>query len=316
MALAYAPFALVLLNLFSYRILVHSSPNGAYYTCDPAVIQSDNECVFILTDDAPWNTTLKNSYNRSVGAAFYRTVWNAHTNDIWNVTPKPWTDGDQLIKTTEKVECDAWNYVLAFELMAPLRNTLMYTPSDVINDVSQWNKLTKPLVDCSIKTEDETHEGTGLNGATVTVTIYSTESIYEVISDPSSYGQGGGPTPSGDIHNFVLQYLEEGTIDLVCLMTNLNMSRCDTIRERIGGQYCDCWMEAYEAMYGEAPQTDMNFTECGANTTTTTSTTATTQETTDESTHVFTTVGDEQSSMKENTCVIASLIAILFANFV
>ena len=77
--------------------------------------------------------------------------------------------------------------------------------------------------------------------------------------------------PAGvDIHHFILQYLEEGTMDLVCLSTDLVMEHCDAIREAagaiidqtLGTDRCNCWFDAYAAIYGVCPVVDMDFITC------------------------------------------------------
>ena len=68
--------------------------------------------------------------------------------------------------------------------------------------------------------------------------------VYEYVQNPNYK----------DIHHYVLQYLEEGTIDLVCLSSELDMAHCDVTRGNIGvekGQRCNCWFDAYKAIYGQ-----------------------------------------------------------------
>merc|ERR1711974_81334 len=59
---------------------------------------------------------------------------------------------------------------------------------------------------------------------------------------------------------------EEGSIDLVCLSTDLEMEHCDGMREvahgTAGVDRCNCWFDAYNALYGECPKFDMTFTTC------------------------------------------------------
>jgi len=38
-------------------------------------------------------------------------------------------------------------------MLVPLRNAVMFDPETVINDETEWNKLTKVFTDCSIKLE-------------------------------------------------------------------------------------------------------------------------------------------------------------------
>merc|ERR1712088_506407 len=83
-----------------------------------------------------------------------------------------------------------------------------------------------------------------------------TSQVYEYVMDPKG----------NDIHRYILQYLEEGSIDLVCLATDLDMEHCDATREIAGAtggvDRCNCWFDAYIALYGECPKFDMTFTTC------------------------------------------------------
>ena len=88
----------------------------------------------------------------------------------------------------------------------------MYDPSALTPDV--WAKYTRALTDCNSKTED--YVATRGGGSP-----YSTDQVYEYLLDPKG----------NDIHHFILQYLEEGTIDLVCLSTDLEMEHCDVMRD-------------------------------------------------------------------------------------
>lgn len=66
------------------------------------------------------------------------------------------------------------------------------------------------------------------------------------------------------MHNQILQFLEEGAIDLVCLTTDLVMERCDYIRGIMDaeGKKCNCWFAGYEAVMGVAPNVDEMFVDC------------------------------------------------------
>ena len=86
---------------------------------------------------------------------------------------------------------------------------LMYNPSALTSDV--WAKYTRALTDCSSKTVDARGGGSP----------FSTSQVYDYVLDPKGK----------DIHHYILQYLEEGSIDLVCLSTDLDMEHCDGMRE-------------------------------------------------------------------------------------
>merc|ERR1711874_611327 len=164
---------------------------------------------------------------------------------MMTVSPKPWVNGDTLVESSTLIEGDNWNgYSLIFELMAPLRDMMMYRPYDLDEDT--WAKYTRALTDCNAKTTDYVERG----GAQ-----YSTSQIYDIMNNPNYK----------DIHHYILQYLEEGSIDLVCLSTELEMDHCDVTREASGGalgKRCNCWFDAYEAIYGICPVVDMEFEHC------------------------------------------------------
>ena len=90
---------------------------------------------------------------------------------------------------------------------------MMYNPSALTSDV--WAKYTRALTDCSSKTVD--YDSSARGGGTP----WSTDQVYEYLMDPNGI----------DIHHYILQYLEEGSIDLVCLSTDLDMEHCDGTRE-------------------------------------------------------------------------------------
>merc|ERR1739848_688290 len=71
---------------------------------------------------------------------------------------------------------------------------------------------------------------------------FDIEGIYQKILNPAGT----------DIKNYVLQYLEEGLIDLVCLMTPLAKKRCDVIRcVRDVNTYSTCWQAAWTLLATE-----------------------------------------------------------------
>merc|ERR1711981_1491698 len=117
----------------------------------------------------------------------------------------------------------------------------MYKPNTIANDFSQWQNLTDAFHMCSIKINDTTcvhpDGSTGI--------AYSVDHIYAFLKDPR--GQGS----TLDFIRPVMQFLEEGAIDLVCLMTGLSMDRCDAIRKlnNVTGT-SDCWKSSCTRMYG------------------------------------------------------------------
>lgn len=240
-----------------------ASENGKYYTCLPL---TNDLCVFQKTSDAPsdWGTLSENTVDRS-GAAYYRHLTDSAGTEL-KAAPKPWTQGDKEATTTTKQSGSDWNWVLAAELGFPLRNAVMYGPAALTTaGDTEWAKLTRAFKDCHIKEADETHD---VNGNTMTV--YGRDSIWKILKAPKSNSVFTGMGPSsgtGAVHNQLLQFLEEGCIDLVCLMTTsssvLGMDRCKDIRAKWGlsdTQMSDCWQAAYKDMYGADAVTDSTFT--------------------------------------------------------
>jgi len=239
--------------------LVFASENGGYYECDVGLLASDNQCIMALTGAQPddWVTpAIPHDINHDVGADFYRGV-QSYTGDMLSVSPKPWVNGDTLVATAEDnaITGNGWSYALLFELIAPLRDYVMFDPSAL--DDATWATWTRALTDCNAKTEDYVMR---LLASRSGGTPFSTDQVYGFITQP-------GYT---DIHHYILQYLEEGAMDLVCLSTDLVMEHCDAIREAagaiidqtLGTDRCNCWFDAYAAIYGACPVVDMEYTTC------------------------------------------------------
>ena len=141
----------------------------------------------------------------------------------------------------------------------------MYHPGDA--NTTAWAKYTKAFVDCKVKDADET----GSHG-----TAFSVDNVYAKLINPNGKKSANCCAPSFeddlysagvDIHHNVLQFLEEGAIDLVCIATDLVMDRCTTMRAKWGladdsGTKCNCWMDAYKEMYGVTPTVDTTLTTC------------------------------------------------------
>lgn len=230
-----------------------ASDNGKYYACNTAQLAS--WCEFAITSEAPaeWNEQLgglvEHDVDVGVGVPGHRKVVDIDGNTL-PVTPKPWTNGDVLVASDAAVTGDSLNYATAFELVAPLRDALMYQSNDLAAYPDLWAQYTKAFIDCGVKVAVE-HGSHG--------TAYGTDGVYEWIKD----------TQNMDIHHYMLQYLEEGAIDLVCLMTDLSMDRCDTIRAAHGiaaGTHCNCWFQAWRDLYGSDPTLfpvdENDFTDC------------------------------------------------------
>lgn len=244
--------------------LALASENGKYYTCLPL---TNDLCVFQKTSDAPssWGSVSANPIDRS-GASYYRNVVDSAGTSL-KATPKPWTQGDAIATTTTKQSGSDWNWVLSAELGFPLRNAVMYGAAALTSaGDAEWAKLTLAFKDCHIKDADEQVEENGM-----TMTVYGRDSVWKIIKAPKTNsvftGMGPSGAGTGSVHNQLLQFLEEGCIDLVCLMTTsstvLGMDRCKDIRAKWGladTQMSSCWQAGYKGLYGADAVVDSTFT--------------------------------------------------------
>ena len=228
-----------------------ASENGGYYTCS---LDSNGYCIFTKSSTAPssWGSNLSLTVDRDAGSDNNRRLVDSSGNEL-GPSPKPWTVGDRETASSSERTGANWNWVLVFEMIVPLRNKMMFSPGEL--DSSEWSKYSKWADDCKIKTKDETAE----HG-----TAYSTKHVYEILRDPAGNDHFNGQASNGDVHNQVLQWIEEASIDMACLVTDIDMDRCDTIRNSVGiqsGEYSDCWLDAYEGIYGAKPSTDTALVE-------------------------------------------------------
>ena len=217
---------------------VSASANGQLYECDSARLSSENLCYFVATSSNTVGASAHN-INRAVAADGYRKIVGSTGTDV-TLSPRPWTQGEMLAASSTEITGDNLAWVKAFEMIAPLRDAMMYAPETVTANTTRWLELTKALTDCSVKAADHTET---INGREATV--YGVTGVYTLLGSPS-----GSATPNHGI----LQFLEEGAVDLVCVMApSLVMDRCDVIRGTLGlasGAGSTCWEAAYTALYG------------------------------------------------------------------
>jgi len=232
-------------------LLAAGSENGGYYTC--SFPNGPSECIFALSSSAPssWLALGNKEHDITNSPCSFKAkgpvcqVQDMTGKDL-RLSVKPWQHGDNIGVTDTTQTGDDLTYSYIFELIAPLRNLMMYHPAEATPET--WATLTKAFTDCKVKAEDEE----GDHG-----TAYSVDSVYDIMMDP----QGE------DVHHYILQFLEEGAIDLVCLATDLEFDHCDTIRAKWGverGQKCDCWVGAYQELFGVGPKLDTDLGTCEA----------------------------------------------------
>jgi len=232
----------LLLSLFAALSLptpASSSANGLLYKCDAAKLKAEDMCYFVPTGS---ETMGPHNIDRSVAEAGFRQVSDASGSPL-RVSPKPWTQGDKLTKSANLLADDLIAYAEIFELVAPLRNAMMYDPKSLSADATRWGVLTKSLVDCKIKEKDTTMEKGGR-----TMNVYSVAGVYALLK------KAGGV----DTHHPILQFLEEGAIELVCLaVPEMKMDHCDKVRKAnaVTTEPSTCWHQAYKGMYGSLPRT-------------------------------------------------------------
>merc|ERR1719392_380838 len=100
------------------------------------------------------------------------------------------------------------------------------------------------------------------------MTVYSVAGVYALLK------KAGGV----DTHHPILQFLEEGAIELVCLaVPEMKMDHCDKVRKAnaVTTEPSTCWHQAYKGMYGSLPRTKGTGTADPASTTAGTASTTT-----------------------------------------
>jgi hypothetical protein len=264
MCATFVSFLFMLTTVTSKNIIANDassrSLNGGYMTCDFSA--GDDWCIFALTEAAPPNVDYPDEDWQAIGAVehagtdlspcghnqggFYCEVQDLNDITLISSCPAPWKNGDKLVATDTEHTGDDWTYALIFELVAPLRNLMMYHPETL--DAAMWAKYTKAFVDCKVKDADEA----GDHG-----TAFSVDNVYEIMKTAAGV----------DNHHHVLQFLEEGAIDLVCITTDLEMDRCDTMRAKWAveaGTKCDCWQAAYKELFEVDAMVDVTLSDCAA----------------------------------------------------
>lgn len=295
-----------------------ASPNGNYYRCNAENLARDTRpyCLFELTSSAPsiWNgqavehSLVAAGRTPAISGSPPRLgIKNRFTNAVRtsNVSPAPFTNGEDLVilpaesaegvtfaeASEEEVSGGVsqrralWHYQLIFELVAPLRNELMYHQDVLRENSTRWEEITRVFTDCGVKTQDGRRLSVGggrwrskrqprtpLSSLSRRTTSFrtlrslpdqSTQTIHAALLDITKIAH-----PSK--HHTFLRFLEEGVIDVVCLAVpsfGESFQRCIDIRAGISNwetdKGCNCWFAAYEGLYGLVPQVvGANFKAC------------------------------------------------------
>lgn len=146
---------LCLFAIFSLPTLTSSSTNELLYECDVVKLAAEDMCYFVSTGS---DTMGPHNIDRSVAADGFRQVSDVNGSPL-SISPKPWTQEDKLTASSEFLGDDMIAYVNVFELVAPLRNAMMYDLKTLSTDAAAWGVLTKSLVDCKIKEHDTADHG-------------------------------------------------------------------------------------------------------------------------------------------------------------
>merc|ERR1719273_1644140 len=116
------------------------SDNGKKYECDPTGLEEDKLCYFIATKDNDIGGAEPHDINQCIADDGFRKVVDSSGTDL-AVTPKPWQNGDDLVASESELTGDLLLYSKAFEMLAPLRDLMMYNPQSVT--VAEWTFLTR-----------------------------------------------------------------------------------------------------------------------------------------------------------------------------
>merc|ERR1719203_488412 len=170
--------------------------------------------------------------NQSVAPFGSRTVVDRLDAEL-RLSTFPWKQGDKLAAAGSTTTGDRLTYTCAYEMIAPLRNAMMYTPETLISDPTQWASLTKVLKDCGIKANDE-ERTIGGN----TLPYYGVDTMYEVLKDARRW-----PSYPERNQQPISAFLDESQLELLCMSTSIQSTHCPTPREP---EISECWKPAYE----------------------------------------------------------------------
>ena len=270
----------------------------------PTTAQEIADCPGATTDLAPISTVYEGDDppdGCGVGSAALLSVGRCDVRRSGSVTdgtcspqqltpsPLPLTNGDCVVTVDTALSGTqlGWATVMVYGLA--LRNKLMFHPEE-LQVAAEFDKWTRPLADCAIKVGDvfssttEDHQqrqrrrrrrrrlsggGTAnLNTAAVREMVENGVCSTDSCAEDSSTCGGNGPGAS----NYVLQYLEEGVVDLACLLDpSLSVNepdRCAAVRSRLQQASAasttvdmpDCWVAGWEALFGVTAPTALTST--------------------------------------------------------
>jgi hypothetical protein len=177
------------------------------------------------------------------------------------ISLKPWTQGVRESRDGgHGIHGAKWNYVLIFELFAPLRNKLMFEPEEIWLAL-EWEKYSRAVTDCHIDPIGDIRPNS-------TDIIWSTANIRTITMNTKANSiYTGSPAGTGNVHADILHWLDAVQQDFVCLATDVVDAACADIRAKwrlAPGEYSDCWVAGYTGIYGEAPVHDrwVNVAHC------------------------------------------------------
>mmetsp|Transcript_12848 Transcript_12848/g.33046 ORF Transcript_12848/g.33046 Transcript_12848/m.33046 type:complete len:297 (-) Transcript_12848:34-924(-) len=238
---------LVCIALAILPLRAEGSANGLLYQCKAADLAANpSTCTF--EGSSSFVGTFQGQSNADIAFepdARRRGVCDKSGKQLLPA-PKPFEDGVKLCSSASELTGDDLIWSRYAELILPLRDALMYRAKEMAAELpstSTWDKYTRAFKDCAVKTTPD-YRKDGDKGPMV----YSYDSIRGLVVD------AGGV----DTHNGILQFIEEGSMELACLMVSYNLKEpeCSDMEERSGvamSTRSTCWHAAYKGLWGEDP---------------------------------------------------------------
>lgn len=226
----------------------YDAPPGEY-ACEPTRLIVNRTCAVTGRNSSILATRHPIEDTRASAPDKWRRVIGARGDP--KTLPAPWANGDRLARSPTEVSASERVYVLAFEMLAVMRNWMFFNASGI--DDERWAHLHRPLTDCGL-------EGTAAFEAGARHASgrrLDRHGVLRMMRVPWWHG--------GDIAPQLEHYAAAVQADFLCVVAPElahapeharweHRDRCVDIRRALGlsrGVMPTCWFTAYRHFYND-----------------------------------------------------------------